>query len=98
MRIRTVAGLALALPVATVLAQTPAFQIGVVYQCRGGQSFKVISCAGLADSDWCDVQFYVRGQPQMRSKSTRRQITAAIPLCQAHTVKGAGTSSGSRGC
>ena len=46
-----------------------------------GQSFKVISCAGLADSDWCDVQFYVRGQPQMRSKSTRRQITAAIPLC-----------------
>ena len=70
---------------ATMSAQTPVFQLGSVYECPGAQSFKVISCSGSGDADLCDVQSYVRGQPNQRGKSTRKQVMTLLPLCHAQT-------------
>ena len=62
-------------------AQTPAFQLNTVYQCPGGNSFKVLSCAGPGAADACDVQSYIGAQPNQRGKSSRQQVMALVPLC-----------------
>jgi hypothetical protein len=68
-------------------AELPAqtFQLGAVYQCPGAQSFKVLSCAGSANADLCDVQSYSGGQPNMRGKSTHQQVVAILQICHLQT-------------
>ena len=62
-------------------AETSVFQLGRLYQCPAGKSFKVLSCSGSADADLCDVQSYSHGQPEMRGKSTHQQVVAVLPIC-----------------
>lgn len=66
-------------------AETSAFQLGKLYRCPGGKSFKVLSCSGSADADLCDVQSYSNGQPEMRGKSTHQQVVAVLPICHIQT-------------
>lgn len=92
MRIATVVAAAMVLPAFAALAGAPAFEFGILYQCPNGQSFKVMTCAGPAAADWCDVQSFQGGQPLMRGKSQRAQILALVPRCSAgpsHTVANA---------
>lgn len=63
------------------LAQTPALQIGAMYQCAPGQALKVLSCNG----DACDVQTYAGGQPAQRVPSTRQRIAALLAMCHPQT-------------
>lgn len=75
-----------------VTAQTPAppaFALGTLYECSGGQSFRVISCTGTQDADACDVQTYSGGQPNQRGPSPRAQVLALVPLCRATATAGA---------
>lgn len=60
-------------------------QLGKTYRCPAGKSFKVLSCAGSADADLCDVQSYSNGQPEMRGKSTHQQVVAVLPMCHIQT-------------
>jgi len=66
-------------------AETSVFQLGRVYQCPAGKSFKVFSCSGSADADLCDVQSYSNGQPEMRGKSTHQQVMAVLSICHIQT-------------
>ncbi|HEY2845680.1 MAG TPA: hypothetical protein VGJ09_18615, partial [Bryobacteraceae bacterium] len=66
---------------AMLAAQTPALKLDAVYECAGGLSFKVISCAGAGNADMCDVQSYAQGQPNQRGKSTHLQVMTLVPLC-----------------
>ena len=43
--------LLLLVPMASVLAQTPALQMNVIYVCTDGQSFKVFSCNDTTGAD-----------------------------------------------
>jgi hypothetical protein len=83
MRIATVVSAAVVLPVFAAVAGAPTFELGTLYQCPNGQSFKVMACAGPAAADWCDVQSFQGGQPLMRGKSQRVQILALMPRCSA---------------
>jgi len=49
-------GLLFAIPLVSVLAQTPSLQMNVVYVCTDGQSFKVFSCTGAENNAavWLD--------------------------------------------
>ena len=66
-------------------AETSVFQLGRLYQCPAGKSFKVFSCSGSADADLCDVQSYSNGQPEMRGKSTHQQVMAVLSICHIQT-------------
>jgi hypothetical protein len=85
MRIQIVVAVAMALPLSAAVAGAPTFELGTLYQCANGQSFKVMACAGPAAADWCDVQSFQGGQPLMRGKSQRVQILALVPRCSAQS-------------
>ncbi len=86
MRVSAITNLLFTVPVASVLAQTPALQMGAVYECPAVQaSMQVYSCAGPAAGDWCDVQTSPRGRPAMRGKSTRQQVVALLTICHVQT-------------
>ena len=87
---RCLPALALALLALGVLpdaagAETSVLQLGTIYRCPAGKSLKVLSCAGSADADLCDVQSYSHGQPEMRGKSTHQQVMAVLPICHIQT-------------
>ena len=70
---------------ALIAAQTSSFDLGTIYQCPGGNSFRVISCAGPGAGDWCDVQSHVNGRGNLSGKSTRQQVMTLRPLCHPQT-------------
>ena len=87
---RCLPALALALLALGVLpdaagAETSVLQLGTIYRCPAGKSFKVLSCAGSADTNLCDVQSYNHGQPEMRGKSTHQQVMGVLPICHIQT-------------
>jgi hypothetical protein len=67
-------------------AQTADLQMGVVYECPGGASFKVFSCVGPGATDQCDVEVGVPGQPSQRGPSTRQQVMNLVPMCRLQTA------------
>jgi hypothetical protein len=79
---RTLLGFA-AIPGA-LIAQT-SLQLGTVYQCGPGRTLKVVSCAGPANTDVCDVQLNSAGQPSQAAKLPRQQVTALLPICHVQT-------------
>src|SRR3984885_12428999 len=82
--------LLLALPVGSVLAQTPALQMNVVYVCADGQSFKVFSCDNTTGA--CDYQNYKKGQAFQRGEALKVQLAALLPAkCHAQTPEEANT-------
>jgi hypothetical protein len=86
MRIPLLKSLLFAVPLASVLAQTPALQMNAVYECPAVQAtMQVYSCAGPAAGDLCDVQTAPRGRPAMRGKSTRQQVMALLSICRPQT-------------
>jgi hypothetical protein len=76
--------LAIATIPGALVAQT-SFQLGTVYQCGPGRSFKVVSCAGPANTDVCDVQLNSAGQASQPAKLPRQQVVALLPLCHVQT-------------
>ena len=66
MRIFSLRCLFLAVPMASVFAQTPALQMNIVYVCTDGQSFKVFSCDNTTGA--CDYQNYKKGRPTSEAK------------------------------
>jgi hypothetical protein len=86
MRISPLKSLLFAVPIASILAQTPALQMNVVYECPAVQAtMQVYSCAGPAAGDSCDVQTAPHGRPAMRGKSTRQQVMALLSICRPQT-------------
>src|SRR5579864_2926406 len=84
MRRLTLRSLLFAVPLAGVLAQTPALQTNVVYVCSDGQSFKVFSCDNTNGA--CDYQNYKNGMAFQRGQALRVQLAALIPAkCHAQT-------------
>lgn len=69
-------------------AQSPELQFNVLYQCAGGQGFKVFSCTGRNDADLCEVQSYVNGQPAQRGASPRQQVMLLAGVCPAQSGTG----------
>ena len=59
------------------LAQTPALQMGAMYQCAPTQVLKLLSC----NADTCDVQVYVDGKPAQRVQPNRQKLTALLAPC-----------------
>jgi len=85
--LKTFASIVLGAGVPTLaVAQVPSFELGTVYQCPAGMSFKVTSCTGTSPSDQCDVQSYANGQPMSQGKSPRQQILTLVPVCHAQTA------------
>jgi hypothetical protein len=92
MRDSRLPGLLFAIPLVSVLAQTPALQMNAVYVCTDGQSFKVFSCMGTADNAACDFQNYRNGQAFQRGQALRKQLSSLIPSkCHAQTATEAQT-------
>ena len=85
MRISPLKNLVFAVPIASVLAQTPAVQMNVVYECPPPFSFKFLSCTGTTANDQCDVQSYNFGRPFQRGKSTYLQVTTLLKTCHLQT-------------
>jgi hypothetical protein len=75
----------LALPLLSLRAETPAPQMGVVYECMGPYSFKFYSCTGTGANDVCDVQSIYAGHPFQRGKSTYPQVMGLLPRCHLQT-------------
>ena len=76
--------LLLLVPMASVLAQTPALQMNVIYVCTDGQSFKVFSCGDTTGA--CDYQNYKNGQAFQRGEALKAQLAALLPAkCHAQT-------------
>src|SRR5579863_1928547 len=81
----TLRGLLFTVPLAGVLAQTPALQMNVVYVCSDGQSFKVFSCDSA--SNVCDFQNYKNGQAFQRGQALRQQLATLVPAkCHVQTA------------
>jgi len=80
-RLAIVASVTLLLALFGVGANAATFELGTLYQCPNAQSFKVLTCAGPAEGDWCDVQSFLNGQPLMHGRSTRAQILGLLPRC-----------------
>ena len=79
-------GLLFVAPMASLLAQTPALQMNVIYQCPAVQAtLQVYSCTGPAAGDSCDVQTAPQGRPPMRGKSPRQQVMALLGICHPQT-------------
>jgi hypothetical protein len=85
MRTSTLKGLIFVVPMASLLAQTPALQLNTMYQCGPGMTMKVLSCAGNANTDQCDVQPYTNGQPVQRGPAPRQQVMALLSICHVQT-------------
>src|SRR5579862_6982834 len=86
----TLRGLLFTVPLASVLAQTPALQMNVVYVCTDGQSFKVFSCDSA--SNVCDFQNYKNGQAFQRGQELRVQLASLVPAkCHVQTAAEAQT-------
>jgi hypothetical protein len=84
MRTLVLVSLFLAMPITSVLAQTPPLQTNVVYVCTDGQSFKVFSCDNTTGA--CDYQNYKKGQAYQRGEALRVQLAALLPAkCHAQT-------------
>jgi len=84
MRTSPLSTLLLLLPAASVLAQTPALQMNVIYVCTDGQSFKVFSCNDTTGA--CDYQNYKNGQAFRRGEALKAQLAALLPAkCHAQT-------------
>jgi len=84
MRTSPLRTLLLLLPAASVLAQTPALQMNVIYVCTDGQSFKVFSCNDTTGA--CDYQNYKNGQAFRRGEALKAQLSALLPAkCHAQT-------------
>src|ERR1700674_5146775 len=84
MRIFSLRCLLLAVPMASVFAQTPALQMNIVYVCTDGQSFKVFSCDNTTGA--CNYQNYKKGQAYQRGEALRVQLAALLPAkCHAQT-------------
>jgi len=84
MRTSPLRTLLLLLPAASVLAQTPALQMNVIYVCTDGQSFKVFSCNDTTGA--CDYQNYKNGQAFRRGEALKAQLAALLPAkCHAQT-------------
>src|SRR5271167_2143227 len=77
MRTFTLVGLFLAMPMTSVLAQTPQLQTNVVYVCKDGQSFKIFSCDNTTGA--CDYQNYKNGQAYQRGEALRVQLAVLLP-------------------
>ena len=76
--------LLLLVPMVSVLAQTPALQLNVIYVCTDGQSFKVFSCNDTTGA--CDYQNYKNGQAFQRGEALKAQLTVLLPAkCHAQT-------------
>src|SRR5690349_6013627 len=86
MRPSTLRRFVFVLPVASLLAQAPQIQVNTTYQCAPGKTFKVLSCAGNANTDQCDVQLYTNGQPDQRTPAQRQQLTALVSACHVQTA------------
>jgi hypothetical protein len=83
----TLRNLLFTLPLANVLAQTPALQTNVVYVCTDGQSFKVFSCDSAAPNGVCDFQNYKNGQAFQRGQALRQQLASLVPAkCHAQSA------------
>lgn len=63
------------------LAQTPALQMGAMYQCAPTQVLKLLSC----NADTCDVQIFAGGQPAQRLQPNRQKLTALLAPCHVQT-------------
>src|SRR5580704_6133316 len=84
MRTSPLRTLLLFVPLASVLAQTPALQMNIVYICTDGQSFKVFSCNDTNGA--CDYQNYKNGQAFQRGEALKAQLAALLPAkCHAQT-------------
>ena len=81
MHLFTLRSLAFVVPMANLLAQAPTIQINTMYQCAPGKTFKVLSCAGNAATDACDVQLYTNGQADQRSSGPRQQVMVLVSAC-----------------
>src|ERR1043166_4301599 len=86
MRPSTLRSLVFLAPVVNLLAQTPALQMNTMYQCGPGMTLKVLSCAGNANTDQCDVQPYTNGQPVQRGPAPRQQVMALLSICHVQTA------------
>jgi len=81
---RPLGTLLLLVPMASVLAQTPALQINAIYVCTDGQSFKVFSCNDTTGA--CDYQNYKNGQAFQRGEALKAQLAALLPAkCHVQT-------------
>src|SRR5579871_3355454 len=79
-------------PLVSMLAQTPALEMNVVYVCTDGQSFKVFSCTGPGDNAGCDFQNYKNGQAFQRGQALRKQLADLTPSkCHVQTAAEAQT-------
>jgi hypothetical protein len=99
MRLSILRSLSFVVPMANLLAQTPALQLNTMYQCGPGQTFKVLSCAGNANMDQCDVQPYTNGQAVQRGPAPRQQVMALLSICHlqsAAEAKGGGAPATAR--
>jgi hypothetical protein len=85
MRISPLKIVLLAVPMASVLAQTTAVKMNVVYVCQAPYSFKFLSCTGTKPADQCDVQSFTNGRPFQRGKSTYQQVTNLLAKCHLQT-------------
>jgi len=85
MRISPLNSLLFVVPLTSVLAQTPALQMNVVYECRPPFAIKVLSCTGNNATDVCDVQSFNGGRPFQRGKSTYPQVMGLLPQCHVQT-------------
>jgi hypothetical protein len=84
MRCFPFSSLLFAVPMASLLAQTPALQMNVVYVCTDGQSFKVFSCDNTTNA--CDFQNYKNGQAFQRGQALRVQLASLLTgKCHAQT-------------
>jgi hypothetical protein len=81
MRVSTLNRLLFAVPLASVLAQTPApdLQMNAVYVCNDGLAFKVFSCANNTAMAPCELQNYRNGQAFQRGVLLHKQLTDLLP-------------------
>ena len=63
------------------LAQTPALQMGAMYQCSPTQVLKLLSCK----AETCDVQVYAGGKLAQRVQPNRQKLTALLAPCHVQT-------------
>jgi len=99
MRVSSLSRLLFAMPLASVLAQTPAadLQMNAVYVCNDGLAFKVFSCASSAAMAPCELQNYKNGQAFQRGVLLHKQLADLVPArchlqtpaeAQAHPQRG----------
>jgi hypothetical protein len=73
-------------------AAQASFALNTLYYCPNNVTFRVTTCQGNADSDFCGVQMYLQGQAMPPGRSTRAQINTLVPKCSAQGPLAAGAS------